>query len=109
VIVSVRSFFEASQQKPGFLASLILGALLLGFGYFIFKQYPWALRLVAALFIGLAVFLPIGLPGPFTAGDYLAAGKEPPPISETLLWLVPLETILLAIVFLIDPNGKNRN
>ena len=105
-LISIRSFYEASLQKPEFLASLLLGGLSLSFAYVIAKQYRWALRLAAAVLLGLAVFLPIGLLAPFTAGDYLSAGKEPPPLTETLLWLIPLEISLLWIVFLIDPGSK---
>ena len=105
-LISIRSFYEASLQKPEFLASLLLGGLSLSFAYVIAKQYRWALRLAAAVLLGLVVFLPIGLLAPFTAGDYLSAGKEPPPLTETLLWLIPLEISLLWIVFLIDPGSK---
>jgi hypothetical protein len=104
--IAVRGFYEASLQKAGSLGSLVLATLVLGFAYAIIKQYRWALRLTAAILLVAAVILPVGVLNPFTAGDYLAAGKEAPLVTETLLWLVPLEILLLVIVFLIDPGIK---
>ena len=106
VALAVRGFYEASLQKAGSLGSLVLGTLTLGFAYVIIKQYRWALRLTAAILLVAAVILPVGVLNPFTAGDYLAAGKEAPLVSETLLWLIPFEILLLVIVFLIDPGRK---
>ena len=106
VAVSVRGFYEASFQKAGFLGSLVLATLTLGLAYAIIKQYHWALRLTAAVLLVAAVVLPVGVLNPFAAGDYLAAGREAPLVTETLLWLVPVEILLLVIVFLIDPGSK---
>ena len=106
VAIAVRSFYEASLQKAGFLASLVFGTLALGLAYAIIKQYRWALRLISAILLVAAVILPVGVLNPYVAGDYLAAGKEAPLVTETLLWLVPLEILLLVIVFLIDPGIK---
>jgi hypothetical protein len=106
VAIAVRSFYEASLQKTVSLGSLMPGILALGFAYAIIKQYRWALRLTAAILLVAAVILPVGVLNPFTAGDYLAAGKEAPLVIETLLWLIPFEILLLVIVFLIDPGIK---
>jgi len=106
VALAARSFYEASLQKAGSLGSLMLGTLVLGFAYAIIKQYRWALRLTAAMLLVAAVILPVGVLNPFAAGDYLVAGKEAPLVTETLLWLIPLEILLLVIVFLIDPGRK---
>ena len=64
-------------------------------------------RLIAACLLLVAIILPAGLFSPFTAGDYLAAGETPPTIAETLMWLLPLEIVLLALVFVIDPKKTN--
>ena len=61
-------------------------------------------RLVAAFILFGAIMVPIGVFSPFTAGDYLAMGVSPPTISETLIWLLPLEIVLLLLVYLIDPK-----
>jgi hypothetical protein len=106
VALAVRGFYEASLQKAGSLGSLVIGTLALGLAYAIIKQYRWALRLTAAILLVAAVILPVGVLNPFTAGDYLAAGKEAPLVTETLLWLIPFEILLLVIVFLIDPGRK---
>ena len=109
VLISARSFFFAATRAQGLLRNLIFGALLLGLAFAIFRQYRWALRLAAAICLLVAVLLPIGLFNPFTAGDYMAAGKEPPSVVQTLLWLIPLEALLLAVVFIIDPRKKRTN
>jgi uncharacterized membrane protein len=109
VLISARSFFLASTHAQGILRNLIFGTLLLGLAFAIFRQYRWALRLAAVICLLVVVFLPIGLFNPFTAGDYMAAGKEPPSVVQTLLWLIPLEALLLAIVFIIDPRKKRTD
>ena len=109
VIASARSLFFAATRDHGIFLNLIVCVLLLGLAFAIFRQYRWALRLAAAICLLVVVFLPIGLFNPFTAGDYMAAGKEPPSIAQTLLWLIPLEALLLAIVFIIDPRKKRTD
>lgn len=105
-LISARSFVFAATHAQGILRNLMFGALLLGLAFAIFRQYRWALRLAAVICLLVVVLLPIGLFNPFTAGDYMAAGKEPPSVVQTLLWLIPLEVFLLAIVFIIDPRKK---
>lgn len=105
-MISVRGFYEASLQKAGSLASLVLATLALGLAYAIIKQYRWALRLTTAILLVAAVVLPVGVLNPFSAGDYLVAGMEAPSVTQTLLWLVPVEILLLLIAFLIDPESK---
>jgi hypothetical protein len=109
VLISARSFFLAATHSQGILRNLIFGTLLLGLAFAIFRQYRWALRLAAAICLLVVIFLPIGLFNPFTAGDYMAAGKEPPSVVQTLLWLIPLEALLLAIVFILDPRKKRTD
>jgi hypothetical protein len=106
VLASVRSFFFAATRDQGIVINLVFGALLLGLAFLIFRQYRWALRFAAAICLLVAIFLPIGLFNPFIAGDYMVSGKEPPSVVQTLLWLIPLETLLLSIVFIIDPRKK---
>lgn len=109
VLISARSFFLAAAHAQDILRNLIFGTLLLGLAFAIFRQYRWALRLAAVICLLVVIFLPIGLFNPFTAGDYMAAGKEPPSVVQTLFWLIPLEALLLAIVFIIDPRKKRTD
>lgn len=109
VIASARSLFFAATRDHGTLLNLVFGSLLLGLSYAIFRQYQWALRFAAAICLLAAILLPIGLFNPFTAGDYMAAGQEPPSVAQTILWLIPLEALLLAIVFIIDPRKKRTD
>jgi hypothetical protein len=106
VMASVRSFFFATIHNQNIIQNFIVGALLLGLAFAIYRQYRWALRLAAGISLLAAVLLPIGLFNPFTAGDYMAAGKAPPSVVQTLLWLIPLEALLLVIVFIIDPRKE---
>ena len=105
-IASANNFFVAATGSRDTLFNIIVGVLLLGFAFAIFRQNRWALGLVAAVCLLAAVFIPIGVLNPFTAGDYFATGTEPPPVKQTLLWLIPIEVLLLAIVYIIDPRRK---
>jgi hypothetical protein len=106
VLASVHSFFIAATRDQGIVINLVFGALVLGLAFPIFRQYHWALRFTAAICLLVAIFLPIGLFNPFTAGDYMVSGKEPTSVVQTLLWLIPLEALLLSIVLIIDPRKK---
>jgi hypothetical protein len=106
ILLSGYSFVFAATHDQGIIRHFIVGALLLGLAFAIFQRYSWALRLAAAICLLVAIFLPAGLFNPFTAGDYMAAGKEPPSVVQTLLWLIPLEALLLAVVFIVDPRKK---
>jgi uncharacterized membrane protein len=108
VLTSARIFFVAASREDGSVINLVFGAVLLALAFAIFRQYRWALRLAAAICLLVAVILPLGLFNPFTAGDYMAAGKEPHSVMMILLWLIPLEVLLLSIAFLIDPRRKDR-
>jgi uncharacterized membrane protein len=102
-------FFAATHAQSLLFRNLISGVLLLGFAFAIFRQYRWALRLAAAICLFVAFILPISLFNPFIAGDYMAAGKEVPSVMGTLLWLIPLEALLLIIVFIIDPKKTGKD
>ena len=108
-LISARSFFFAATHAQGIIRNLVFGGFFLGLAFAIFRQYRWALRLAATICILVAIVLPIGLFNPFTAGDYIAAGSEAPSVIQTLLWLIPLEASLLAIVFIIDPRKKKAD
>ena len=68
----------------------------------------WIRRLVAFVILLFAIILPIGLLNPFTAGDYVASGETPPGVLDTLVWLIPLEALILFAVYLIDPKKTNK-
>ena len=108
-LASACSFFFAITDSQDLLQNLISGAVFLGLAFAIFQQYRWALRLAAAICLFAAVLLPIGVFNPFTAGDYMVAGEEPPSVVMILLWMIPLEALLLAIVFIIDPRKKRTD
>ena len=104
VLISIHSFFIASTHNQSIIQNIISGALLLGMAFAIYRQYRWALRLTAVILLLVVVFLPVGIFNPFSVGDLMVAGQQPPSVDQTLLWLIPLETLLLAIVFIIDPR-----
>ena len=55
----------------------------------------------------IALILPLGAFSPFSAGDQILAGGEPS-VAKTLLWLIPLEAILLATVYLLNPISNKK-
>jgi hypothetical protein len=92
----------------GMISTIIFSTLFFVISFGLFRKHRWALRGVAFIFLMIAIILPAGLFNPFTAGDYFAAGMEPPAISQTLIWLIPVEIFLLTVIYVIDPkNSKN--
>ena len=65
-------------------------------------------RLVAFVILLFAIILPVGILNPYTAGDYLAMGETPPTVIGTLVWLIPVEALLLFAVYLIDPKKTDK-
>ena len=109
VLISIRNFFIAATIDQNIIQNIISGALSFGLAYAIYRQYRWALRLIAAILLFVAVLMPVGIFNPFRVGDYMIAGKQTPSEVQTLLWLLPLEILLLAIVFIIDPRKKRTD
>ncbi len=108
VLLSAHRFFLAATRAQSILNNIIFGALLFGLAFGVFRQYRWVLRGTSFVLLMLAIILPVGVFNPFTAGDYLAVGKETPSVPQTLMWLIPVEFLLLAIIFIIDPKKEFR-
>ena len=77
-----------------------------GVGYGLWRQLRWALRTTAIMLLLAAVIFPVGAFSPFMAGDYLAAGAEPPSLFRTLAWLVPVEATVVALAWVLDPEKR---
>jgi len=103
VFVAFRSFLEMVKAQGG-LPRFAAGLFFLGMAFAILKQYRWALYLTSAIVLLCAIVLPVGVLGPFTAGDYILAGKTPPSMMQTLGWLIPIEVLLLAVSHIITPE-----
>ena len=81
------------------------------------KPEPDSLPLTARLILAtikfiiliIALVLPLGAFSPFNAGEQILAGGEPPSVAGTLLWLIPVEALLLAVIYLIDPRRSKKN
>jgi hypothetical protein len=108
LIAAVRIIWVGIVNDRDILAMAVplIVTLCLSFG--LFQQYRWALRATGVVFLLCAVLLPVGIFNPFTAGDYLTAGKELPSVGRTLLWLIPVEIFLLASVYIIDPRDPKK-
>ena len=109
VLISIHNFFVAATIGQSIIQNIISGSLLFGLAYAIYRQYRWALRLIAAILLLVAVLMPVGIFNPFRVGDYMVAGQQTPSVAQTLLWLIPLEILLLTIVFIIDPIKKRTD
>lgn len=57
----------------------------------------------------IVLVLPLGAFSPFTAGEQMLAGGEIPSVGKTILWLIPLEAILLATIYLLNPRNIKKN
>src|SRR5579885_2590164 len=52
-------------------------------------------RATALLLVLLAIGLPLGYLNPFNASDMMAGQGEAPSVASVMLWMVPLEVVLL--------------
>jgi hypothetical protein len=95
-------------KKGPDIVGFVLAAVcaLIAFGFW--KDWRWLCRTVAGLLLLGALVMPLGVFSPFSAGDYAAAGREPPSTAGTLAWLIPAEIALLLLAFTLDwrPNVK---
>ena len=107
-VAAVRIIWIAAIEDRNIFAPVIFALFMLGLAFGLVQQFRWALRTTAALFLLIVIVLPVGLFDPFTAGDYMAAGKEPSSVTTRLFWLIPLEAFLLTIVYILDPTGKTK-
>jgi hypothetical protein len=82
--------------------ALVFGLGSLGVG--LACQKFWARRIVAALCVCAAIFLPAGAINPFAALDT----PNPPSLSALLTWIVPTVVGLLAAAWLIDPPRQRK-
>ena len=105
-ILAVSNLLLFATSKYVSYENLVIGCSLFGLAYAVFREYRWSLRAAAIICVLLAIILPAGLLNPFTAGDNLVAGEDPPSVTQTLLWLVPAEILLLAVAFILDPKKK---
>lgn len=105
-VAAVRTIWVAAVQERNIFTPVIFSVLMLGLAFGLLRQFRWALRIAATVFLLIAMVLPFGLFDPFMAADYMAAGKEPLSVTTRLFWLIPLEAFLLTIVHILDPRGK---
>lgn len=87
-----------------FIEALIFAAL--GAGLLLGNAF--ASRATALLLLLIAIALPIGYLNPFNASDMMAGGGTAPSVAVVLLWMVPLEILLLFIVWAVDPLRRRR-
>lgn len=97
-------FLTGYRSIGGLIAALVLIAIAIG----VLLDRQLALRCTATICMLMAFILPIGIFNPFAVGDYLAQGHEPPGVSMTLIWLLPIELVLLLATWIIDPPRKAR-
>jgi hypothetical protein len=103
VLLAAVIFWGAIAAQPPGYGGMLGAGLLLVFAYAVFRGFRWALRLAAGVLLLVAVILPVGLINPFMATEQMAAGFQSSSLAITLLWLIPLEAILLAAIWFIDP------
>ena len=107
VIMGVRFFWDALHSNGNIIVAVTVSVILFILTYGLLNDHRWASRGSALIFIMTAIILPAGIFNPFTAADNMVAGEQPPTVQHTLLWLIPVEVLLLTIAFIIDPK-RNR-
>jgi hypothetical protein len=88
------------------VGGLVLVSVAASLGVGMLMNRPFALRGGALICVLLALALPIGLFSPFSVGDYLAEGHQPPSVTANLLWMVPLILLLLLTAYIVDPRDS---
>jgi hypothetical protein len=106
--IALRLFWLAAVVHNTKIARSLLGTAFIALALFLVKQKRWALRTAAGLLVLTACLLPVAVFDPFAAGDHLAAGEEPPTISGSLVWIIPVELLLLFSVYILDPPKDPR-
>jgi len=105
-VAAARYLWIAVFNTRGSTAAVVMMIITGSIAFGLMKQQRWAVRACTALLVLIAVILPVGLFSPFRAGDMMAAGIEPPSVLQTLAWLVPVEVIMLAIMYVLDLKIK---
>lgn len=93
-------------ERQAGLGELAFYGVLTLLGICVALQVRMALRIGAAILLVAAFVLPLGVMNPFTAGDYLAQGQEPPSMASILGWLIPVEIFILAVAWLLDLDPR---
>lgn len=89
----------------------VLIVALLGVSLGLYRRQRIVLRLASAVFLLVALVLPVGMFNPFTAGDKLTNGMVVAAVAvtpRTLAWIVLLEGVLLALAWCVNPVGSGR-
>jgi hypothetical protein len=100
---AARMLIVAVTVRPsvmGVLFSVAFIALAVG----LLRDSPLARRCAAAVCLLAAFIVPFGIFNPYAVGDYYAVGKEPPDFYASLVWLIPLEAVLLLAALVLDPR-----
>jgi hypothetical protein len=106
MLMASRLIWVAVTQGGDRVLTFVFVLVLLVLAFGLMRRFRWAMRLTALVLLLSALVLPIGVFNPFTAGDYLTAGKAPPSIAITLMWLFPVEVILLITAFVLDQKAE---
>ncbi|MBF0495698.1 MAG: hypothetical protein HQK58_03855 [Deltaproteobacteria bacterium] len=104
LLLSLRIIWVAIVTGRGLVPALVVSVILPALSYGLVRKKNWAARGTALIYLLAAITLPIAIFNPFTAGDYIAAGKKPPDVAVSLSWMVPLEIALLSAIYILDPR-----
>lgn len=104
--ISVRAFYLMFFKDGIAFGRLIFLTLASIFSVGLLLQAPFARRLLSAMLLLVAIILPSGLLNPFMASDMIASGQRPPEVHNALLTIIPIELVLLALIWLVDPIIK---
>ena len=93
---------DGSASVIGSIA-LFGGLMVLGVG--LVMNGFWPRRIVAALCLVIALFLPLGYLNPFAAMDL---PYPPPPVGQILSWMGPTVVTLVLLAWLLNPPNAAR-
>ena len=104
VYLSIENFYLGIKNGET-IKYIFIPIFLLFWAYNIFFQRRWALNLLVFTLFLFAILL-IGVFSPFAASDYMFLKMEPPSITDILSWFIPVELLLLTMIYFINPSKK---
>lgn len=92
-------------ETPTFWFPPVLATLFLVSSYGLARLSSWARRLTVVVLWVLIFVLAVGVMNPFHASDMMAAGKDPPPVTTLLIFIIPG---IAGILWCLHVLGKHK-
>lgn len=109
VLLAVGEFLMMVLGHDWSVVSLVKELVMVALGSGLLLGNAFARRATALVLLLVAVVLPLGYMNPFNASDMIAEQGAAPSVADILLWMVPLETLLIFVVWAVDPLKRKAS